>query len=285
MNVGQAVSDLARQFQMAGIDTARLDARILVAHVVGVTVEKIFGYPETELSDSQYNDLQNVTLRRANREPLSRIVGTKEFWSLPFKVSPETLIPRPDSECVVEAILDHIGDSADCFNILDLGTGTGCLIICLLHELSNARGMGVDISHGALTTAAENAYCLKVSSRVTFEHNNWCEGLELEHSSNFDIIVSNPPYIPDDQISALEPEVATHEPLRALAGGPDGLDIYRLLVVATKKLIKPGGILAFEIGATQLDAVIKLGKTGGFELVEVQKDIAGIDRCIVFKNP
>jgi release factor glutamine methyltransferase len=281
--VGEAVEVLAKRFGSAGIDTARLDARVLVAFVLGVNTEKVFGYPETELTSDQHNQLEDVAKRRENREPLARIVGEKEFWSLPFKVSRDTLIPRPDSECLVEAVLDHVEERTGNYSILDLGTGTGCLLISLLHELKNAKGVGVDISQSALQTASDNAQRLDVGERAQFIKNNWCDHLAADRGTRFDVVLSNPPYIPDGDIDSLEPEVNKHEPLRALVGGADGLDIYRMLIQETKALINPEGLLIFEVGAGQSDDVVGLGRANGFNLLNVRCDLAGVERCVLFK--
>ena len=282
---GEAVFELARQFSAAGIDTARLDARILTTHVMGITVEKLFTYPETELDDDECSRLADVAGRRVAREPLARITGEKEFWSLTFRVSEDTLVPRPDSECLIEAISGHCKKRPGPLRILDLGTGTGCLLISLLDELPDASGIGIDISDGALQTAKLNAQNLGVSGRADFSQNNWCEGLEGSFAEAFDIIVSNPPYIPDGEICSLAPEVSRYEPLRALSGGSDGLAIYRRLVVETLPLVKAGGLLVLEVGATQADVAVQLGEAAGYRLLAVHPDLAGIARCVMLEKP
>lgn len=282
MNAGEAVHLIAGQLEAAGIDTTRLDARLLVAHAMGVEPERIFGYPETLLSDEQHRRLIESTNRRIGREPLARIIGEKEFWSLTFRISDETLVPRPETETVVECVLDHFPDKGARFRVLDLGTGSGCLLLALLHEFPNARGHGIDMSDDALRTAGLNARHLGIGTRVQFQKNDWCMGLEKSFPDGFDLIVSNPPYIPDDDIPVLEPEVATFEPLAALAGGKDGLDAYRNLVVAGGELLAPDGMLAFEVGWDQAKIVRDLGCEAGLEPVEIRKDLAGIARCVLF---
>jgi len=284
MTAGEAVQDLTVRFQAAGIDSARLDARVLVAFVLGVEPERVFGYPETILTEQQVSQLAVVSKRRADRQPLARIIGEREFWSLRFRLSDDTLIPRPETETVVEAVLEQVGDRNAPLKILDLGTGSGCLLISLLSELSKATGIGVDISEGALHTAAENAGWIGVANRARFIQNDWCGGLAEDHGKSFDIIVSNPPYIPDADINTLEPEVSAHEPERALAGGQDGLDIYRLLVSEIGNFLTPTGIAAFEVGFDQAEAVNELGRAEGLKVLDVRNDLAGIPRCVVFRN-
>jgi len=284
MNAGEAVHLIAEQLEAAGIDTARLDARILVAHAMEVESARIFGYPETVLTDGQSQRLTEVSTRRIGREPLARIVGEKEFWSLTFKVSEETLIPRPETETLVECVLEHISDKAAPLNILDLGTGSGCLLLALLHEIESATGIGVDMSDDALKTAGENAISLGLDARVQFQKNDWCHGLGQTFPEGFDLIVSNPPYIPNDEIPGLEPEVAVFEPYAALAGGEDGLDAYRNLVMASTGLLASGGVLGFEVGRTQAEQVRDLGIAAGLGFVEIREDLAGITRCVLFSG-
>jgi len=284
MNAGQAVQDLSSRFQAAGIESARLDARILVAYCLGVEPERIFGYPETVLTEVQETRLAEVAGRRVRRQPLARIVGEKEFWSLPFRLSDDTLIPRPETETIVEAVLERVADRHGPCRILDLGTGSGCLLISLLHEIPGATGLGVDIAEGALQTALENARRTGVTGRVQFLKNDWCKGLATGRGNNFDVIVSNPPYIPDGEIETLEPEVADYEPERALAGGVDGLEIYRVLLPDIGALLAPTGIAAFEVGWSQADAVGRLGAAAGLNRLEVRNDLAGVPRCVIFAH-
>jgi len=282
MTAGEAVQELTARFQAAGIDSARLDARVLVAFVLGVEPERVFGYPETMLTEQQVTQLADVAARRAARQPLARIVGEREFWSLSFRLSDDTLIPRPETETVVEAVLEQIKGRDAPLRILDLGTGSGCLLISLLTELPKATGIGVDISEGALHTATENAGRIGVANRARFIQNDWCVGLAEDHGQSFDIIVSNPPYIPNADINALEPEVSAHEPERALAGGPDGLDIYRSLAAEIDNFLTPTGVAAFEVGVDQAAAVKDLGGDKGLKVLNVRNDLAGIPRCVVF---
>jgi len=284
MTAGEAVQDLTARFQNAGIDSARLDARVLVAFVLGVEPERVFGYPETVLSEQQVKQLADVAERRAQRQPLARIVGEREFWSLKFRLSEDTLIPRPETETVVEAVLEQVVERDAALRILDLGTGSGCLLISLLSELPKATGIGLDISERALHTATENAGRIGVSNRARFIQNDWCTGLVEDYGMSFDLIVSNPPYIPNADISMLEPEVSAHEPGRALAGGADGLDVYRLLVSEIGRLLTPTGIAAFEVGFDQAEAVSELGRAEGLKVLNVRNDLAGIPRCVVFQH-
>jgi len=284
MDVGHAVKDLTRRFQAAGIETARLDARVLLAHVMEISAERVFGYPETVLTDAQISCLSSLSERRSNREPLARVVGEKEFWSLPFQLSNDTLVPRPETETVVEAVLDQLVNRHAAVRVLDMGTGSGCLLISLLSELSYGVGVGVDISDGALRIAKENASRNGVGERAQFIQNDWCQGLADVVDDNFDIIISNPPYIPFSEIETLEPEVSKHEPRRALDGGEDGLDFYRSLLHDTQNLLGPTGVLALEIGWDQAASVEDLGRREGLRLLDKRRDLAGIARCVVFSN-
>ncbi len=284
MNVGDAVLNLTGRFRKAGIDTARLDARVLTAHVLGVEPERVFGYPETVLSDAEQQRLTELSRRREGREPLARIIGEKEFWSLTFQVSEDTLIPRPETETVIEAVLDRIDARSGSLKVLDLGTGSGCLLISLLSELPRAEGVGIDISQGALQTATENARQNGVAERAQFIQNDWCSGLAEPYAGVFDIIVSNPPYIANGEIGTLEPEVSVHEPERALAGGPDGLDSYRMLVRDAGALLAPAGILAFEVGWTQAEQVERMARDQGFDIIGQYPDLVGVARCVVLGN-
>jgi release factor glutamine methyltransferase len=285
MDVGEAVRLITGRFEAAGIDSARLDARVLVGFALNISPEAVFGYPERVLEEREVSRLSALADRREKREPLARIVGEKEFWSLKFRVTEDTLVPRPDTETVVEAVLDQINDVAAPRKILDLGTGTGCLLISLLSELPHSSGIGVDISRRALKTAEENADLNAVGQRARFLENDWCKGLTKSFAGEFDIIVSNPPYIPNHEIERLAPEVSGFEPVRALAGGNDGLDIYRLLVRDAKALALPGGIMAFETGWNQAEQVAELGRDEGLELLQVRSDLAGIPRCVMFLKP
>lgn len=223
-----------------------LDKRILTAFVLNITTEKLL-LDDVALDNAQSERLEQLLRRRAAGEPVSKIIGRKEFWSLDFKTTGATLDPRPDSETLVEAVLRHISEKDKLYNIVDFGTGTGCLLLSVLSEYPNATGVGVDISPDALSIAQENAQLLGLSDRATFQQSEW--GAELDGEGVFDIILSNPPYIPSEVIPTLEADVAEYDPMLALDGGADGLDEYRRLLPDIARLLAPQAYAFIEIGA------------------------------------
>lgn len=275
-DAGTLLRALTARFQAAGIDSARLDARLLVAEVLGVEPLYLATHPELVANAQQQTAIEAMAVRRENREPISHILGRRGFWTLDLRVTKDTLDPRPDTETLVQGILDRLPDRQAALNIVDFGTGSGCILLALLSELPNAQGLGVDQSPGALAVAADNAVRCGLADRARFQRGDWGQGL----AGAFDVIVSNPPYIPDADIAGLEPEVARHEPLTALAGGADGLDCYRLLVPEMARLLAPGGLGGFEVGAGQAPDVARLFSTHGFHQVEITQDLAGIGRAV-----
>jgi release factor glutamine methyltransferase len=215
--------------------------------------------------------------RREMREPIAYILGAKEFWSLPLEVGPAVLIPRPESESLVEAALGRIGGRAAPCRLLDLGTGSGCLLLALLSELPQAIGLGVDLSPDALEIARRNTERLGLTARARFMQGSWGRGL----GDRFDLIVSNPPYVGSGQLDGLEPEVRAFEPAIALSAGPDGLAAYRSLIPDCARLLEPNGALVLEIGQGQGDAVARILAAHGFRVAERRPDLAGIERCLV----
>jgi len=278
--VGECVDRAARRLKVAGIETARMESRLLLAHCLGVNEARVIGYPEAPVEDVA--GFERLVSRRAAREPLSRILGRREFWSLPFRITPDTLDPRPDSETTIEAALRALGKGAAdrAVSILDLGTGSGCLLLSLLHELPLARGLGVDISPGAARVARDNAVALGMSGRAGFVVADWAAPL----SGRFDVVLSNPPYIQSCEIEDLEPEVAFGDPRLALDGGPDGLDCYRSLAAALSNIMSVEGVAVFEIGAGMDGAVEKMMSEIELKIVERASDISGKVRVLVFKK-
>ena len=205
--IATALADAARRLDAGGIENPRGEARVLLSHTLGFGAEKMIGYPEYEIDDDGMLKFEAALSRRVRREPMSHVLGKREFWSLNFRVTPDTLDPRPDSETVVEAVLEHTKDRGARLRVLDLGTGTGCLLLAILSELPNAKGVGIDISPAALEVAKGNAKALGFHKRVEFELGQWGDGLD----GDFDILVSNPPYIPTTELSRLAPEVARFE--------------------------------------------------------------------------
>jgi len=229
--------------------------------------------------------LRSLTARRIAREPMAYILGEREFWGLPFKVSPAVLVPRPDSETVIEAVLGLMPDRDRAWRILDLGVGSGCLLLTLLREYAQASGVGLDASEAALAVALQNAGALGVSRRAQlvlgdWRQAEWTEGL----GGPFDLVVSNPPYVESAAIDGLMPEVARFEPRLALDGGRDGLDAYRLLAAAGSKLVTAGGHLVVEVGEGQAIGVKRLFASAGLTPLASWKDLGGIERVVPAKQ-
>lgn len=275
--VGEALARAAARLRAAGVDGARRDARLLLAAALGVAPDRILARPERSLGPGEAARAEGLVARRAAREPVSRILGAREFWGLTFALAPATLDPRPESETLVEAVLERIADRNAPIRILDLGTGTGCLLLALLSELPAARGLGVDLSEGALAAARANAARLGLAARARFERRNWGRGL----AGPWQAIVSNPPYIREDEFEALAPEVKRFDPRSALVAGPDGLEAHRTLVPQAARLLAPGGILALEVGAGQAGPVEGLLVSAGLAPVGRIGDLGGVQRCLL----
>lgn len=275
-SAGDLLRALTVRFQAAGIDSARLDARLLVAEALGVEPLRLVTHPEMVLTAQQQTAIEDMAARREDRQPISHILGRRGFWTLDLRVTPDTLDPRPDTETLVQGVLDRVADRHAALRIVDFGTGSGCILLALLAELPNAQGLGIDQSNAALAVAAENAERNGLVGRAEFRHGDWGLGLE----GPFDIIVSNPPYIPEADIAGLEPEVARHEPRSALAGGVDGLECYRALVPDIARLLAAGGIVGLEVGAGQATDVAALLKAAGLRDLCVANDLAGHGRSV-----
>lgn len=275
MTVGDALRHGAALLAAAGVDSPRLEARLLLGHAAGLRQDALLRDRDAPVDMAPYAAL---LARRAAREPLAFITGRQEFWSLPFEVSADTLIPRPDSETLIEAALAARPDRGATRSILDLGTGTGCLLLAALTEYCAAWGVGVDLSPGAAALARRNASALGLSHRAAVLCGRWDDALHAQ----FDLVLSNPPYIPAADIAGLMPEVARHEPRRALDGGPDGLDAYRALLRRLPALLRPGGAAVLELGAGQAAAVSGLAE--GWS-VALHRDLAGTERAMVLHYP
>jgi release factor glutamine methyltransferase len=267
-------------FKSNTIDSAELDARILVGVVTGLDLTGMITAASRPLTSDESTRLEDFTRRRLAGEPVARILGLREFWGLPLQLSAATLVPRPDTETVVELALEMLRASAPArrpLRIVDLGTGSGAILLALLSELPDAFGYGTDISVEALRTARGNAVDLGLASRAAFVACDYAAAL----SGTFDLIVSNPPYIRSLDIAGLATEVRDHDPLRALDGGADGLDAYRALIPQAARLLAPGGILAVEVGEGQSADVEPLMASVGLILEGPAKaDLAGIRRAV-----
>lgn len=272
---GDALAGARRALASAGIANAALDARLLVADALGIDAMRLLTHGDEALGDEAASRLADHLRRRLAHEPVARILGLREFWGLPFRLSPDTLEPRADSETVVEAALAHVADREAPLRLLDLGTGTGCLLVALLHELPRARGIGIDRAIGAARTARLNAAVNGVGARASFLCGDWAEALE----ARFDIVVSNPPYIRTGLIERLAPEVAAYDPRLALDGGTDGLHAYRSILRELPRLLAAGGQAVLEIGFDQADALAALA-SDPLEVQGVRRDLAGQPRAV-----
>ena len=277
MTLRQIVAGVAGRLAAAGIETARGDAWLLLAAATGRERASLMAAGADEIAATERSGLEELVRRRSAREPMAYILGEREFWSLVFQVTPAVLIPRPESETVVEAALAKVGDRRAPLRVLDLGTGSGCLLLALLSELPAATGLGVDLSAGALTLARANAGRLGLAGRARFEEGSWGAGLQ----GGFDLIVANPPYVGAGELAGLEPEVREFEPQLALIAGADGLCAYRALIPDCARLLAEGGSVALEIGQGQGDAVAALLARYGLVVVDRRLDLAGIERCLV----
>lgn len=277
------VYDLAWKLKRAGIEASRLEARMLTAHVLGIDYRQLSGC-ETELDDIQKFELENLVAERLTHKPLDKVLGYKGFYKYRFEVSPSVLSPRPDTEILVEAAIQYINDTQSA-SVLDLGTGSGCILLSILADCPNVKGIGFDKSGEALEIAVRNAYDLEVSDRVKFLQGTWYnDRLGQDLGQTFDVVVSNPPYIKSAEINQLEPEVRDYDPRTALDGGNDGLHDYRQLARVVPQLIREGGALFLEIGEGQADDVVKIFQSAGLVLLQIVKDLSGTDRCIILKK-
>lgn len=262
----------------AEIDSALLDARLLLQHALGLAPEKFVSALDAEVEDSNTARYFRLIDRRIKHEPVSRIIGSRAFWKHEFLLSADTLDPRPDSETLIEECLSLFVDRERPLKILDLGTGTGCLLISLLSEFPNAHGVGVDIAYGAVETARINARHAGVGERVQFIATGW----NNFDSAGFDLVISNPPYIPTAIIESLSPDVRDFDPRRALDGGRDGLDPYREIFAKLSHWMQPCGFAVMETGEGQAEALKHLGEDAGYRFHAMRNDLSGIARIVTF---
>jgi release factor glutamine methyltransferase len=278
MTVTEARRALTDAFRRAGLDSPELDARLLIGHALGLDHTGLVIEANRSLGGEEAATLVAITARRIQREPVARIIGSKEFWGLALRISKSTLVPRPETETVVEAALaaiDEGGPRSRALRIADLGTGSGALVVALLTELPNATGIATDISADALVTARDNARRLGLHARTHFVACDFGAGL----ARSFDLVVSNPPYIMSGDIAGLAPEVR-HDPRRALDGGGDGFAAYRAIAGQAAGLLKPEGHLVVELGMGQEASVAALFRAAGLAPRPSHADLAGIPRAL-----
>ena len=281
-SIGAARRRLALEFRRGGLDAPELDARIIVGHALGLDHTALAAQSGRMLAADEAGAIAALSARRLAREPVARLLGRKEFWGLPLKVKAEKLLPRPETETVVEAALtavDRDNRKWRALRVADLGTGSGALLLALLSELPNAFGVGTDISFAALRCARDNAAALGLSARASFVACDYGRALRRP----VDILVSNPPYVARADIAGLQAEVRDFDPRRALDGGPDGLDGYRAIASHAAPLLAPDGILVLELGHGQLGPVTSIFVPAGLAPVAPQCDLAGIVRALVMR--
>ena len=282
--VAGARRELALSLRRHDLATPELDARLLVGHALGLDHTALAAQAERVLSGAEAEAVAALATRRLAREPVARIIGIKEFWGLEFKLNAATLVPRPETETVVEATLDVLERRQvrnDALALVDLGTGSGALLLALLAELPATRGIGTDRSYDALNCARDNAVALGLAARAAFLACDYAAALK----GPFDLVVSNPPYVAHRDIATLAPEVRVFDPALALDGGADGLDAYRAITRTARDLLTPEGVMVLELGTGQLPAVEGLLSPAGLEQVgKARHDLLGVARALVVRR-
>jgi len=276
MTIADAIRAAAERLS-ATSDTARLDAELMMAHVLGVSRSQLLLLRMRDEAAPHAAGFDRLVERRAAQEPVAHLLGVQEFFGLEFAVTPDTLIPRGDSETIVQAALDCAAQDA---RVLDMGTGSGALLLAFLHERPGARGVGIDASAAALVVASANGQRLGLAKRAQFVQANWLESGWAHDLGRFDLVLCNPPYVESDAV--LDPDVREFEPATALFAGPEGLDDYRAIVPQLGKLLVPGGVAIFEIGAGQAEAVGAIASESGFA-PETRRDLADRPRALILR--
>jgi release factor glutamine methyltransferase len=277
--LGDLRREATQKFRAAGIESAEADARAILVHATGLEAAKLLSADRDEASQTAIEKFESAIARRISGEPVARITGKREFWSLSFTLGSETLVPRPETETIVEAALEQIGDKRRALAVLDLGTGSGAILAALLTELPNARGVAVDRSEVALAIARANLKGLSLHDRVTYVCGDWAAAL----AGTFDLIVSNPPYVTSAELALLSPEVREHDPALALDGGLDGLDAYRAIVNQIEDRLAASGVAVLELGIGQeadVAALVHASDRLGIR-DPARRDLAGIPRALV----
>ena len=278
--VGFFLCQAGQRLRGAAIESPRLEARLLLAHAMGCRTEDLLRDPRAPVPPGATARFADLLRRRLDHVPLAYLLGRRGFWSLDLAVSPATLIPRPDSESLIEAALDAFAEVGRVRRVLDLGTGSGCLLLAALTEFPGATGIGIDRAPAAAALARQNARRLGLRDRASFLAGDWATA--LAPGTRFDLVLGNPPYIESAAIPALMPEVARHEPALALDGGADGLDAYRAILAALPGLLAPGhGLAVLELGQGQRAAVEALAGAAGLVPRACRSDLGGIERALV----
>ncbi|MEJ5020461.1 peptide chain release factor N(5)-glutamine methyltransferase [Ochrobactrum vermis] len=283
MRLDHLMADARARLRAAGLETPDLDARLLVEWATGKTRLDLISAPEQPIEPAVIERLSAALDRRVKGEPVHRIMGARDFFGLPFRLSADTLEPRPDTEVLVELVipaLDALAAKTSTLELLDMGTGTGAIIISLLHHFERAHGIGLDVAEGALAMARINATANGVGDRFAALRSDWFENV----CGRFHLIVSNPPYIPHEDIAGLSREVREHDPLAALDGGADGLNFYRALALKAVDHLYKEGMVAVEIGAGQFQDVEALFESAGFSLAGQASDLGGHRRAMLFAH-
>ncbi|MEQ9488755.1 MAG: peptide chain release factor N(5)-glutamine methyltransferase [Alphaproteobacteria bacterium] len=273
------IKDAAEKLAAADVENPRREARLLLGHATGLRQEKMISDPDRVVDAACIEAFEQGVDRRCNREPMSQILGQRQFWDLTFTVNADVLDPRPETETIIEEVHDRLPDREAVSCIADFGTGSGCLLLTLLSSYPKAEGIGIDASAAACDVARHNADALGFSGRAAIVHGDW-NTILLGCGADIDCLVANPPYIPTADIRTLEPEVAAFEPHIALDGGADGLNAYRVIVPMAVDALKPGGLIVLEIGKGQAAAVLAMLHAAGFRETATRRDLSAIDRVV-----
>ena len=278
MLVNEAIAFAEQELKRSNNLNSRLDSEILVSHLINVPREIIYSKLKENLPSNKTEELQKLVNRRAKKEPIAYILNNKEFWSTNFYVNRSVLIPRPETEVLIDLILSHINNKNNYFSILDIGTGSGCILISLLKELISAKGIGVDKSSKAIAIANKNSISQQVNNRATFKNLSL---EEIKFDKKFDIIVSNPPYLPDVSLKNLNPDIKLYEPKIALQGGVQGVDFLCKIINLASKILKINGLLALEIGDNQFHLLAKYLNDNRFKILNKYILINKQVRCLL----
>jgi len=278
MLVNEAIAFAEQELKRSNNLNSRLDSEILVSHLINIPRESIYSKLKENLPPNKAEDLQKLVSRRVKKEPIAYILNNKEFWSTNFYVDRSVLIPRPETEVLIDLILSQINNKNNYFNILDIGTGSGCILVSLLKELTKAKGIGIDKSSKAIAVAKKNSISQQVDSRSSFKNVN-LENIKFD--KKFDLIVSNPPYLPDVSLKNLNLDIKLYEPKIALQGGVQGVDFLCKIITLASKILKINGLLALEIGDNQFHILAKYLKENRFKILDKYTLINKQVRCLL----